>query len=32
VAAGPIFGYSDRAAEEVLDPAQYIGAVLRTPT
>ncbi len=32
VAAGPIFGYSDRAAEQVLDPAQYVGAVLGTPT
>jgi multicomponent Na+:H+ antiporter subunit D len=30
VAAGPIFGYSDRAADEVLDPAQYTSAVLRT--
>jgi multicomponent Na+:H+ antiporter subunit D len=32
VAAGPIFGYSDRAAEEVLDPARYVNAVLRIPT
>jgi len=30
VAAGPIFGYSDRAADEVLDPAQYTSAVLGT--
>ena len=28
VAAGPIFGYSDRAAAEVLDRGQYISAVL----
>ena len=28
VAAGPIFGYSDRAADEVLDRGQYITAVL----
>ena len=27
-AAGPIFGYSDRAAAEVLDRGQYISAVL----
>ncbi|MGB6108840.1 MAG: proton-conducting transporter membrane subunit, partial [Mycobacterium sp.] len=32
VAAGPIFGFSDRAAEEVLDPARYVSAVLRIPT
>ncbi len=32
LAAGPIFGYSDRAAEEVLDPAQYVSAVMGTPT
>lgn len=30
VAAGPIFGYSDRAADEVLDRGQYISAVLGT--
>ena len=30
VAAGPIFGYTDRAADEVLDAAQYIRAVLGT--
>ena len=30
VAAGPIFGYSDRAAGEVLDRGQYISAVLGT--
>jgi multicomponent Na+:H+ antiporter subunit D len=28
VAAGPILGYSDRAAGEVLDPSQYVTAVL----
>ncbi|MCV7177190.1 Na+/H+ antiporter subunit D [Mycolicibacterium sphagni] len=28
VAAGPIFGYTDRAANEVLDRGQYITAVL----
>jgi multicomponent Na+:H+ antiporter subunit D len=28
VAAGPILGYSDRAAGEVLDPDQYVTAVL----
>ncbi len=28
VLAGPIFGYSDRAADEVLDRGQYITAVL----
>ncbi|GAB5900630.1 Na+/H+ antiporter subunit D [Mycolicibacterium mageritense] len=28
VAAGPIFGYSERAAAEVLDRGQYISAVL----
>lgn len=28
VAAGPIFGYTDRAAAEVLDASQYISAVL----
>ncbi len=28
VAAGPIFGYTDRAASEVLDRSQYITAVL----
>lgn len=28
VAAGPIFGYSERAAREVLDPAVYVAAVL----
>ena len=28
VLAGPIFAYSDRAAAEVLDRGQYIGAVL----
>ncbi len=28
VAAGPIFGYCDRAAGEVLDPSRYIAAVL----
>lgn len=32
LAAGPIFGFSDRAAGEVLDPAQYVTAVLGTPT
>ena len=32
VAAGPIFGFSYRAAEEVLDPARYVSAVLRIPT
>jgi multicomponent Na+:H+ antiporter subunit D len=32
VAAGPIFGYSDRAAEEVLDPTHYVSAVLGTQT
>jgi multicomponent Na+:H+ antiporter subunit D len=26
--AGPIFGYADRAADEVLDRGQYITAVL----
>ena len=30
VAAGPIFGFSDRAADEVLDRGQYISAVLGT--
>ena len=30
VVAGPIFGFSDRAADEVLDPGQYISAVLGT--
>jgi len=30
LAAGPIFGYSDRAAGEVIDRSQYIGAVLGT--
>jgi multicomponent Na+:H+ antiporter subunit D len=30
VAAGPIFGFSDRAAAEVLDRSQYISAVLGT--
>ncbi|WP_059015609.1 Na+/H+ antiporter subunit D [Mycobacterium sp. M26] len=30
VAAGPIFSYSDRAADEVLDRGQYISAVLGT--
>jgi multicomponent Na+:H+ antiporter subunit D len=30
IAAGPIFGYSDRAADEVLDRGQYISAVLGT--
>jgi multicomponent Na+:H+ antiporter subunit D len=30
VAAGPIFGFSDRAAAEVLDRDQYISAVLGT--
>ena len=30
VAAGPIFGYTDRAAAEVLDRGQYITAVLGT--
>ncbi len=30
VAAGPIFGYSERAAGEVLDPAVYVSAVLGT--
>ncbi|KWX68330.1 Na+/H+ antiporter subunit D [Mycobacterium sp. NAZ190054] len=28
ILAGPIFSYSDRAAHEVIDRAQYIGAVL----
>lgn len=28
VAAGPIFGYTDRAAAEVLDTSQYLSAVL----
>ncbi|QZY46866.1 Na+/H+ antiporter subunit D [Mycolicibacterium austroafricanum] len=28
ILAGPIFGYSDRAAGEVIDRGQYIGAVL----
>jgi multicomponent Na+:H+ antiporter subunit D len=28
VLAGPIFGYADRAADEVLDRGQYISAVL----
>jgi multicomponent Na+:H+ antiporter subunit D len=28
VMAGPIFGYADRAADEVLDRGQYISAVL----
>ena len=28
VAAGPIFAYSERAAAEILDRGQYIGAVL----
>jgi len=28
IAAGPIFGYTDRAASEVLDSGQYITAVL----
>ena len=28
VLAGPIFAYSDRAADEVLDRGQYITAVL----
>lgn len=31
VAAGPIFGYTDRAASEVLDRNQYITAVLGNP-
>ncbi len=31
VAAGPIFGYTDRAASEVLDRGQYITAVLGRP-
>jgi multicomponent Na+:H+ antiporter subunit D len=31
VAAGPIFGYTDRAANEVLDRGQYITAVLGRP-
>ena len=30
VVAGPIFGYSDRAADEVLDRGQYVTAVLGT--
>jgi multicomponent Na+:H+ antiporter subunit D len=28
VLAGPIFGYAERAADEVLDRGQYISAVL----
>ena len=28
VMAGPIFGYAERAADEVLDRGQYITAVL----
>ena len=28
VLAGPIFAYSERAADEVLDRGQYISAVL----
>ena len=28
VLAGPIFAYSDRAADEVLDRGQYISAVI----
>ena len=28
VAAGPVFGYADRAADEVLDRGQYISAVV----
>jgi multicomponent Na+:H+ antiporter subunit D len=31
VFAGPIFGYSERAAAEVLDRGQYISAVLGSP-
>jgi multicomponent Na+:H+ antiporter subunit D len=31
VAAGPIFGYTDRAADEVMDRSQYISAVLGSP-
>jgi len=31
VLAGPIFGYSERAADEVLDRGQYISAVLGEP-
>ncbi|KAA0110812.1 Na+/H+ antiporter subunit D [Mycolicibacterium sp. P1-5] len=31
VAAGPIIGYTDRAASEVLDRGQYITAVLGSP-
>ncbi len=31
VAAGPIFGYCDRAADEVLDPGRYVAAVLGDP-
>lgn len=31
ILAGPIFGYSDRAAGEVIDRGQYIGAVLGGP-
>jgi multicomponent Na+:H+ antiporter subunit D len=26
--AGPIFGYAERAADEVLDRGQYVSAVL----
>jgi multicomponent Na+:H+ antiporter subunit D len=28
VLAGPFFAYSERAAAEVLDPGQYISAVM----
>jgi multicomponent Na+:H+ antiporter subunit D len=31
VAAGPIFAYSDRAADQVLDRGQYISAVVGGP-
>ena len=32
VAAGPIFAYSERAADQLLDRPAYVGAVLGEPS